>query len=288
MLTNGTLEDAKITINGKNFYFSTAIVKDNVIAQDYIATNTKEIKLNNVKNGTQKLIFGMAQSGDYTRENLKSAAIGNDTKKYSVEDNTITLTGIHVADDGTRTEISKTVYLTNDWHGTTQAELNSYYLDQEYNIEDALDESSGTINVKFKVNPIERRKELILSNQHVELDVPELAGYKAISVSVDNSNAVVNYDSEAGKAIVDLNAEINESGVVTKSVSKDITYNVTYTYPYEAYQQADKDGFTLNIPIDATYTGYNNVTGEFTNPYVSNVAEQAISVLYGTPKVKMQ
>ena len=284
VLTNGTLEDAKITINGKNFYFSTAIVKDSVIAQDYVGTNTKEIKLNNVTSGTQKLIFGMVQSGDYTREDLKAAAIGNDTNKYSIEDNTITLTGTHVSDNGERTEISKTVYLINDWHGTTMTELNSYYLNQEYNIEDALDEANATINVKFKVNPIERQKELIISNQHLELDVPELAGYKAISVSVDNSNAVVNYDSEAGKATVDLNATINENGVVTSTVSKNVTYTVTYTYPYEAYQQADKDGFTLNIPIDATYTGYNNATGEFTNPYVSNVAEQAISVLYGTPK----
>ncbi|MBO5476711.1 MAG: hypothetical protein J6A15_03035, partial [Clostridia bacterium] len=55
VLTNGTLKDAKITINGKNFYFATALVKDSVISKDYISTNLKEIVLNNVSNGTQKL-----------------------------------------------------------------------------------------------------------------------------------------------------------------------------------------------------------------------------------------
>ena len=59
VITNGTLKDAKITINGKNFYLNTAIVKDSVIAKDYISTNTKEIELNEVKNGTQKLITGL-------------------------------------------------------------------------------------------------------------------------------------------------------------------------------------------------------------------------------------
>ncbi|MBO5476664.1 MAG: hypothetical protein J6A15_02790, partial [Clostridia bacterium] len=55
VLTNGTLKNAKITINGKNFYFATALVKDSVISKDYISTNLKEIVLNNVSNGTQKL-----------------------------------------------------------------------------------------------------------------------------------------------------------------------------------------------------------------------------------------
>lgn len=282
VLTNGTLKDAKITINGKNFYFATALVKDSVIAQDYISTNLREVKLNDVKNGTQKLIFGMVQSGNYTIDSQKANAIGNDTNKYTVTDNTITLTGTHIADDGTETPIEKIVYLTNDWYGTTVAELNSKYETQEYNVADALDAENSTVNVKFKVNPIERQKQLIISNQHLELEVPELAGYKATAVLVDNSDAVVNYDAESGKVTIDLNANTVD-GRVSKTISKDITYEITYVYPYEAYEKADKDGFTLNIPIDATYSGYNNLNDEFTSPYVSNVAEQVVSVLYGTP-----
>lgn len=284
VLTNGTLKDAKITINGKNFYFATALVKDSVIAQDYISTNLREIKLNDVNNGTQKLIFGMVQSGDYSYSGGIAKAIGNNTSKYTITDNSITLTGTHVADDGTETPISKTVYLTNDWYGTTVTELNSRYDSQEYNIENALDVNNSTVNVIFKVNPIERQKQLIIANQHLELEVPELAGYKAIDVKVNNDEVVVNYDAEIGKVTIDLNAGINESNAVTKTVSKDITYEITYVYPYEAFEKADKNGFTLNIPIDATYTGYNNLNKQFQNPYVSNVAEQVISVLYGTPR----
>lgn len=283
VLTNGTLKNGKITINGKNFNFSTALVKDSVISKDYVSLNTREIELNNVINGTQKLIFGIAQSGNYTYYRYKAQAIGNDTNKYTVTDNSITLTGTHIADDGTETPISKTVYLTNDWYGTTRTELDSKYLEQEYDINDAIDAENQVLKVKFKINPKERDSKLVLKNQHVELEVPELAGYKATEVLVDNSRALVNYDAENGKATIDLDSVVYGNGNVTTTISRDITYDITYVYPLQAFIDADTDGFTLNIPVDATYTGYNNRSAGYENPYVSNVAEQVISVLYGTP-----
>ena len=42
--------------------------------------------------------------------------------------NSITLTGTHVAADGKRTEISKTVELTMDWYGPSNAEIPIYFL----------------------------------------------------------------------------------------------------------------------------------------------------------------
>ena len=90
----------------------------------------------------------MVQSGDYTRDDLKVAAIENDTNKYSIEDNTITLTGTHVSDGGKRTEISKTVYLTNDWYGTTQASI--YTTVQKYdNLQDVLDEENQKVTLSL-------------------------------------------------------------------------------------------------------------------------------------------
>ena len=280
VLTNGTLKDAKITINGKNFYFATALVKDSVISQDYIGTNTKEIVLNDVVNGTQKLIFGMIQSGDYINSSYIASAIGNDTNKYNVTDNTITLMGTHVSDEGVETEISKTVTLTNDWYGTTATTLGT--TSQKYNIANALDEENDVVNVKFVVYPKEVDKELIISNQHVEIQVPEFFGYKPTKVTVDDTKAIVNYDSENSLLTIDLNAEVDENGVVTRSVSRSLSYSVTLTYPYEAYQAADVKEFALNIPIDATYSGYNNT--RFENPYVSNVAQGIITVLYTEPE----
>ena len=66
VLNNGYFKDGKITINSSNFYFNTAIVKDNVISSNYISNNTKTIKLKQMPNGSQKLITGMVRSGDYS------------------------------------------------------------------------------------------------------------------------------------------------------------------------------------------------------------------------------
>ena len=286
VLTNGTLEDARITINGKNFYFSTAIVKDSVIAQDYVGTNTKEIKLNNVTSGTQKLIFGMVQSGDYTREDLKAAAIGNDTNKYSIEDNTITLTGTHVSDDGERTEISKTVYLTNDWHGTTRTELYmpSWIKNQEYDIATAIDETNQKLNLTFKVNPRELDKELIISKNHVEVEIPLINGYAPTNVSVKNQNTSTSYDENTRIFTIESISTLNESGYVTSTVSRDIEYEINVEYPLEAYTTLGEDAIAVNIPIKAYYEGYNNENEEFENPYKSNVAEDIVSVVYKNPE----
>ena len=58
VLTNGTLEDGVIKIEGKNINFKTSIVEDTIIKGNYIADNTTEIRLKNVEKGTQKLIYG--------------------------------------------------------------------------------------------------------------------------------------------------------------------------------------------------------------------------------------
>ena len=286
VLTNGTLEDAKITINGKNFYFSTAIVKDSVIAQDYVGTNTKDIKLNSLKNGTQKLIFGMVQSGDYTISGFKTAAIGNDTNKYSVTDNTITLTGTHVADDGTRTQISKTVYLTNDWHGTTRTDLYmpSWLKNQEYDIATAIDETNQKLNITFKVNPRELDKELIINKNHIDVELPLINGYAPTNASVKNQNTSTSYDENTRVFTIESISTLNDNGVVTSTVSRNIQYEVTVEYPLDAYTTLGEDAIAVNIPIKAYYEGYNNQSEEFENPYKSNIAEDIVSVVYKNPE----
>ena len=54
--TAGYLKDAKITINDGNFYFQTALPKDDELKNSYIGNNVKTIEFNNLKNGTQKLL----------------------------------------------------------------------------------------------------------------------------------------------------------------------------------------------------------------------------------------
>lgn len=75
VLSDGYLKDGTITINGDNFYFNTRLVKDGIIANNYIGTNTRTIKLEEIQNGTQKLITGIVRSGDYTSSYSKASAI---------------------------------------------------------------------------------------------------------------------------------------------------------------------------------------------------------------------
>ena len=153
VLTNGTLKNASIEINGKNFYLSTALVQDNVIAQDSISSNTKVISLKDISSGTQKMISGIVKSGDYSNSGsyYTAKAIGDNIDNYSVNTNSVTLTGTHVADNGTETQISKTVYLTNDWYGTTITELDKDCKTQEYNIVSAVDEEKNKLNIEFNL-----------------------------------------------------------------------------------------------------------------------------------------
>ena len=81
--TAGYLKDAKITIDGKNFYLQTALPKDEQLANSYIGNNIKEIRFNNLTNGTQKLLTGIVRSGDYSYTSSKTSAIGSNINNYS-------------------------------------------------------------------------------------------------------------------------------------------------------------------------------------------------------------
>ena len=123
--TAGVLKDAKIQINGKNFYLQTALPKDNELKADYIGNNVKEIQFNQLTNGTQKLLTGIVKSGDYSYSSRKASAIGKDTSKYSVEDNEIILTGTYVDEEGNEIPITKTVNLNMDWYGKTKTSISN-------------------------------------------------------------------------------------------------------------------------------------------------------------------
>jgi len=63
--TEGMLKNAKIQVNGQNFYLQTALPKDQEIKNNYIGNNVKEIQFNDMNNGTQKLLTGIVRSGSY-------------------------------------------------------------------------------------------------------------------------------------------------------------------------------------------------------------------------------
>ena len=270
-LTNGTFKNGKITINSQNMNLQTAIVEDNVIKQNYISDNTTTIELKDMVNGTQKLMYGTVKASDF----------GNDTTKYS-KINSITLTGTHVADNGTKTQVSKTVDFTVDWHGDVQASIYNYTGTQ--NIEDIVDETNKNITLSFSVTTREDIDKLILKSAVLEGKIPEINGYKPTSVETTSTNVDFNYDSETGNFTFRKEATLGENGIVSNAVSDYNTFSLKVTYPYEVYEALTEDTISIQVPVQAYYEGYNNPSSEFENPIKSNIAERTITFLWRRPQ----
>ena len=279
---NGTLKNAKLTIDGKNFYYYTTLVKDSVISKDYISNNTREIVLNDVSSGTQKLIFGLVRSGDYVYYKNVSDAIGKNVNNYSISDNSVTLTGTHVADDGTETPISKTVYFTNDWYGETTSEF--YMTDtlkrQVNDIERAIDEDNNQLKIEFKVETWEEKYNLLISSAYVYGELPEINGYAATGITCSNVGSVATYDAQTKMFNVTISSTVDENGNVSSKLDNRNRFTITAYYPLEAYTSSNEKYVSLNIPLKAGYDGYNNPNDGYDNPYHSNIAEDTIDVIY--------
>ena len=271
--TEGYLKDAKITINSDNFYLQTNLPKDEELAENYVGNNIKEIKLNQLNNGTQKLITGVVRSGDYTYDYSKANAIGSNINNYS-KVNSVTLTGTYVTGIGEEIPVEKTVNFNVDWHGTTKASI--YNASQSTYIDSLIDEENGKLNLNFTVNTEEINKELLLSKNHVEAEIPELNGYAPLEVVYTGSNAEVNYNAETRIITLDRTSVVGEDGTVTNRLSTKNSYSIKVTYPLEAYTSLGVNSVQLKIPVSTYYEGYNNTNEEFTNPYKSNTAKTTV------------
>ena len=280
VLTAGSLEDAKITINGENFYLQTTLPKDKELKDNYIGNNIKEIEFNTLNNGTQKLLTGIVRSGDYSYTSKKAEALGNNINNYSKE-NSVTLTGTYVAEDGTRTPISKTVKFDIDWYGVTVASI--YSTTQNKSIEGIKNEEQGTVTLDFTVNTQETKQELMLKKNHVEGQIPDLNGYPPAEVIYTGTNGSFNYDAETKTFTIDRESKIEEDGTLTSEISSNNSYSIRVVYPIEAYEGLGTETIELRIPVTTYFEGYNNQNDEFTNPYVSNTAKSTIVVTYVKP-----
>ena len=299
VLTNGYLENGVITINNNNFYLQTAIPKDSEIKDNVISNNTKQISLNQINNGTQKLLTAIVRSGDYSYDSQKTAAIGNDTTKMSGI-NSITLTGTHVADDGTRTEINKTIELNMDWYGTATTEIPKYFissqnLNQVKNKSGIEDKENNRAVFNFNLAMTEVEDKLILTKTYLEGTVPQLNGYDPIGVETTDSSVNCTYNADTRVFTLSKSSQIDENGILTKectdgsysdSARGKIKYNnfkIRIMYPLEAYQAVEDDTVELRIPIKGYYEGYNNPNEEFTNPYQTNIATETLVLTYIIP-----
>ena len=277
--TEGYLKNGKIQIDGKNFYFQTALPKDGELKENYIGDNIKTIEFENLNNGTQKMLTGIVRSGNYTYESQKTAAIGNNINNYSRKDNKIVLIGTYVDEEGKETEISKETSLEMDWYGTTRTTINNTYQNFR-DIDSRVNAENGTIDFSFGIRTDETENKLLISKNHVEASIPQFNEYPPCEVMVKSSNVDYTYDENTRKITINRTAETDETGKLTKSVSRTNTYEILVKYPVEAYEYYGEGSVELLIPVEEYYEGYNNQNTEFSNPYKSNVANTIVRAVY--------
>ena len=272
--TEGYLKDAKIQINGNNFYLQTSLPKDNELKANYIGNDIKQIEFEELANGTQKLLTGIVKN-----------KIGTNINNYSRTDNTIVLTGTYVTGDGTEIPITKQITLATDWYGETEAGIRSNMITQNrYDLPDRIDEENESITLNFEIVTDERKNELNISSNYVEAVIPQLNGYNPTSVTLISGTGDTTYDEETRKFTITKNAETDVNGNITTSISRSSSNRIEVVYPIEAYTSLENDVVSIKIPVSTYYEGYNNPNREFQNPYKSNVAEATIVSNYSNPK----
>lgn len=269
VLSNGRLEDGKITIEADNFKYKMSMIKDRVLKKNYVSDDVRIIELNTVVSGTQKLILGNIISN-----------IGEDITNYC-KDFTVTLTGTYVSDvldeeeNEIRIPISKTVTLTSDWYGTIRAEMNGYPSSNFYYNYDSM--NTNTVDFSFTIN--EKDSKLILDENTNKVTIPTLFDFAPTNVVCTNSNVEYNYNEITRELTITRKSIIDGNGVLNQSLSRTNTYTISVTYPEEAFSEIK--GYTvLTVPVEGYYTGYNNPNEEFENPYKSNIANTDLKLIF--------
>ena len=273
--TDGILKNGKIEIDGKNFYLTTATPKDNELKDNYISTNTHVMEFTDLNNGTQKLLTGMVRSGEYSMNNDKISAIGSNINNLSRNDNKIIFTGIYVDSDNNEIEIRKEIEFTVDWYGLTSASLEAESSDH-YDLNSRKDEANNNIVFDVDIKAEETKGLLNISRNYVEGTVPQLNGCDPISVSTSSPISLFDYDETNRKFVLIRDAKVDEEGNIVSSISKKNHYQITITYPLDAYKITNSKIVTLQIPVITYFEGFNNQNSEFENPYRSRTAKTTL------------
>lgn len=263
VLTEGYLKDGEIKIESDNFNWSTTMVKDSIISQNYVG-NTSLIKLNpTVDCGSEKLMWGDI-----------SSKLGQNINNYSAVSK-ITLTGTHVDNEGHETPINVTRNVTVDWYADVNAMINTHTVNR--NISD-LEKDSEKIHIDFTVETQASTKGLI-KDTDVKLEIAKLNGYNPLTV---RCSADSDYDEENRILTIHSESNVDTDGTIIESISGKNRYKIDVEYPIEAYSDT-VDTILLEYPVETTYSIYNNKNEEFTNPLKSNPAKGILVISYKKP-----
>ena len=121
VLAQGYLKNGTISIEGENFDLNMAMIRDDVLKYNYISKSVKNIELNQVNPGTQKLIIG----------NI-TPKLGNNINNYS-KDSKVVFTGTYVDDEGHEKSLRKEINLKVEWYGNVGARIDGKNYSSVYN-----------------------------------------------------------------------------------------------------------------------------------------------------------
>lgn len=269
----GSLKDAKVEVDGKNFYLAMSSPRDNEFKENYITSNAKVIEFNDFSAGSKKVFSGLVRSGDYTYSDLRMSAISDNINDMSRDDNKIVFSGTFVATDGTELEIRKEVELSVDWYGTMKAEV-SAKSSAYYDLDSRVDAANGRVNLVASIDVNETKNQLVISKSVVEGVVPQLNGYDPLEVSCGDANVDFSYDAETRAFVLTKAAIVDADRDVSLSVPRSNEYMVNIAYPLEAYVSMGVESVQIQVPVSAWFEGFNNPNSEFTNPYKSEVVKE--------------
>lgn len=251
----GTLKDAKIQINGQNFYLNANFVGEE-LKQYYYSENLKEVEFNPIQSSGKVInLRGTVSAGD-SKDRL--AALKNNFNNYSRDDNEIILTGTYVAADGTEKQIEKTTRLTVDWYGITEPSVDIW----KGNTSDpSIDEANGKMSIEVDISVAETKGQLLLAQNNVEVIIPQLNGYDPIAdgVKLKSANASFEYDSQTRTGLITKAAQADSDGNITDGLLRSSDYKIEITYPIEAWNAIREDEMaTISVTVKAKYIGFNN------------------------------
>ena len=217
VLTEGYLENAKITINGNNFFFKTEEVTNGDLKKDYVSEDTKVLEFNRIDCGTQRIIIGQVRSGIYSQGDSNSA-LGKNINNYTMT-STITLTGTHVDDSGNSVDIEKTIPIIVDWYGKIQTEIYKYEIENTYQFQDNIPQNDEGILVDFTMGA-HVTGTLLLKNNIIEGNIPQLQGYDPIRVECKSDKVSFEYDSTTRNFTIKRESVVDDStGKITDQFS---------------------------------------------------------------------
>ena len=254
ILSEGYLQSgATITVQGGNFKYNPNVTIDNTFSNIQNTQNGVVFTLGQIDAGTQKVIAG------------EISAIINNANDYT-KVSTITLKGNHISNNGTRTELNVVREVTVDWYGDLSTKIEPFENDIYYNYDNP---KSKNILVNFAVD--EEKQELILKDNVIEVEVPQLNGKAPEKVECVNQNVETEYDQENNifKMTTKKSSEINEiTGEVTTQIESSNVYTVLITYPQEAFEGIE-NGTSVDVKIKGYYTAYNNSKSELNTTRIS-------------------